>query len=290
MAVSKQTGLKTIQPYVKVAGDFKKKDLVTAYYCNLYAMESGMRAKDDPSVKSFLMGLINSLEEQKKALELDRNAKEIMSSPIVAITHIEDQARNLFNWADAKDRNSEFNKKVVRAFYTSALLFDVAEGVSKDEDIDEESKHQRKYARWKATYIHNCLKNGEIPEPGPVGGLEDSWNDDDGATGVAPSVSPASYQDQTRDLGPGHVSEPPKPVARSRPADPPQPAPSTYQEPAASYDTPTSPGADLNPMVFNQAQKLSKYATSAIMCQDVPTALLYLEKCMNLLKTGKEDP
>lgn len=26
----------------------------------------------------------------------------------------------------------------------------------------------RKYARWKATYIHNCLKNGETPQAGPL--------------------------------------------------------------------------------------------------------------------------
>lgn len=31
----------------------------------------------------------------------------------------------------------------------------------------------RKYARWKATYIHNCLKNGETPQPGPIGMGED---------------------------------------------------------------------------------------------------------------------
>lgn len=34
-------------------------------------------------------------------------------------------------------------------------------------------KH-RKYARWKATYIHNCLKNGETPQAGPVGIEEDN--------------------------------------------------------------------------------------------------------------------
>lgn len=34
-------------------------------------------------------------------------------------------------------------------------------------------KH-RKYARWKATYIHNCLKNGETPQAGPVGIDEDN--------------------------------------------------------------------------------------------------------------------
>lgn len=27
----------------------------------------------------------------------------------------------------------------------------------------------RKYAKWKAAYIHNCLKNGETPQPGPIG-------------------------------------------------------------------------------------------------------------------------
>jgi hypothetical protein len=26
----------------------------------------------------------------------------------------------------------------------------------------------RKYAKWKAAYIHNCLKNGEIPVSGPM--------------------------------------------------------------------------------------------------------------------------
>lgn len=31
----------------------------------------------------------------------------------------------------------------------------------------------RKYARWKATYIHNCLKNGETPQAGPIGMDED---------------------------------------------------------------------------------------------------------------------
>jgi hypothetical protein len=35
----------------------------------------------------------------------------------------------------------------------------------------------RKYAKWKAAYIHNCLKNGETPVSGPLadedmGGLD----------------------------------------------------------------------------------------------------------------------
>lgn len=31
----------------------------------------------------------------------------------------------------------------------------------------------KKYAKWKAAYIHKCLKTGETPVPGPIGGDEE---------------------------------------------------------------------------------------------------------------------
>lgn len=34
-------------------------------------------------------------------------------------------------------------------------------------DVSEEIVNTQKYAKWKATYIHNCMKNGETPIPGP---------------------------------------------------------------------------------------------------------------------------
>lgn len=34
-------------------------------------------------------------------------------------------------------------------------------------DVSEEIINTQKYAKWKATYIHTCLKNGETPIPGP---------------------------------------------------------------------------------------------------------------------------
>ena len=33
--------------------------------------------------------------------------------------------------------------------------------------------HHRKYAKWKSTYIHNCLKNGITPVAGPLAMEED---------------------------------------------------------------------------------------------------------------------
>lgn len=34
-------------------------------------------------------------------------------------------------------------------------------------ELSEEISQSRKYAKWKATYINNCLTTGETPIPGP---------------------------------------------------------------------------------------------------------------------------
>ena len=59
-----------------------------------------------------------------------------------------------------------FFRNVVKSFYTAGILFDVCEVFG---ELTDEVASQRKYAKWKATYIHNCLKRGEQPVPGPIG-------------------------------------------------------------------------------------------------------------------------
>ena len=60
-----------------------------------------------------------------------------------------------------------FYRNLVKSFYTAGILFDVCEVFG---ELTEEITSQRKYAKWKATYIHNCLKKGEQPISGPIGG------------------------------------------------------------------------------------------------------------------------
>lgn len=55
-------------------------------------------------------------------------------------------------------------RNTVKTFYTAGLLMDI---LDQFEQVDEEFKEKRKYAKWKAAYIHNCLKNGEVPISGP---------------------------------------------------------------------------------------------------------------------------
>lgn len=51
----------------------------------------------------------------------------------------------------------------MKAFYTAGMIYDVL--LTFGEPSDESQKNS-KYAKWKAAYIHNCLKNGETPMPG----------------------------------------------------------------------------------------------------------------------------
>jgi vacuolar protein sorting-associated protein VTA1 len=47
------------------------------------------------------------------------------------------------------------------------MLFDVMDTFG---EPSENIAQNKKYAKWKASYIHNCLKSGETPIPGPMGG------------------------------------------------------------------------------------------------------------------------
>ena len=100
---------------------------------------------------------------------------ESISNDTVAQAYLENYAHKLFSYADQQDRASNFGKNVVKAFYTSAMLYDI---ITTFGDLSEEAVQCRKYAKWKAAYIHNCLKNGETPQAGPLPGEgEDELNE-----------------------------------------------------------------------------------------------------------------
>lgn len=54
-------------------------------------------------------------------------------------------------------------RNVVKSFYTAGLIYDILLVFG---ELSDEAQKNGKYAKWKAAYIHNCLKNGETPVPG----------------------------------------------------------------------------------------------------------------------------
>ena len=117
--------------------------------------------------------------------------EEAVTSEVVASAHVENYAVKLFLWADKEDRASRFNKNMVKAFYSSGILFDVLT-ICTQSELSPENAHMRKYAKWKAAYIHNCLKNGETPVPGPMEGEDEEF----GAVGGIPESTSASTAEE----------------------------------------------------------------------------------------------
>ena len=274
--------LKSIRPYVKVSMEISQRDPITSYYCNFYALQSGLKTnyKTSPEAKQFLLKLMDYVEQQKEALKNNPDHNETVTSEIAGHAVVEAAAMKLFSWADTQDRSAVFNKSVVKSFYTASILFDVLDVF--EESLSDEAKTHRKYARWKATYIHNCLKNNEVPTPGPVGGLDDDPTLDEEAQPVMAHDSGQSYTPVSasppRNITP-EISAQPKPARRTIP-----PA----QEPTTTYDQPTvGSGSNISAQTMRDAEKLCKFAASALQYEDVSTAIENLEKCLRLLRPAQ---
>merc|ERR1719242_2693235 len=137
----------------------------------------------------------------------------------------------------------------------------------------------RKYAKMKAAYIHNCLKNGETPISGPLTGEDDEAEEGGGGEGQS--------QDQGFAGGFVPAAQPPAPAAP--PARPPPQEVGGFQ-PAAPAPTASTPGgaASLSIDQIGRVQKLCKYAISALDYQDTPTAIENLSKALHMCQTGEE--
>ena len=169
-----------------------------------------------------------------------------------------------------------------------------------------------KYAKWKAVEIDRCLKSGIMPTPGPPGG-EDAGGNGGEAVGPAPAIGFTVTPPHPSDvrLPPGaqpvlpHV-DPSPPIGDMRlppgaqPVLPPGPKPvprprqnlpqdSYPEEPPESFHTPVAAsGVQLGPAEIAKAQKLCKFASSALEYEDVQGAIEYLSQATKLLQTGKD--
>ena len=129
----------------------------------------------------------------------------------------------LFVTADKQDRAANFGKNVVKCFYSAGVLFDVMETFG---ELAPESAHYRKYAKMKAAYIHNCLKNGETPVAGPL--VEEGEQEEQEEENVTmPVPAPRS---NTEFVDPPAAHQPP-PAQYYPPSQPPVYPPPQQQQP-----------------------------------------------------------
>ncbi|XP_064412096.1 vacuolar protein sorting-associated protein VTA1 homolog isoform X2 [Latimeria chalumnae] len=264
----------------------------------LYAIQTGMKLDSkSPECRKFLSKLMDQLETMKKQL----SDNDSITQEVVGNAHVENYALKMFLYADNEDRAGRFHKNMIKSFYTASLLIDVLAVFG---ELSEENIQHRKYARWKATHIHNCLKNGETPQSGPIG-MEELCEEEgeEGASASFPSQPPSSRYDPGTMSTTDYIGTQIPPGAHApanTPAEVPhntgmssnttiQPAPQSIPTVDSSlYNANPQGEVRLTPEDFTRAQKYCKYAGSALQYEDVNTAVQNLQKALKLLTTGRE--
>ncbi|XP_060518743.1 vacuolar protein sorting-associated protein VTA1 homolog [Cylas formicarius] len=156
------TEIKPVAHLMKLAEEHESRNIVVAYWARMAACRMALEmtpGKRSPQTTALINEILNWLEQVKVA----NKDNDGIRSETAAQAIIEDYTLNLFNYADQQDRAEIYNKNTVKSFYTAGILFDVLQQFGPSDDLSE----KRKYAKWKAAYIHNCLKCGEAPIPGP---------------------------------------------------------------------------------------------------------------------------
>ncbi|KAI4480035.1 hypothetical protein M0804_010396 [Polistes exclamans] len=276
--------LKNIQQYLKVATTHDQRDCVVSYWCRLYALQTGLKLSTKTSEEtSFLLKLMNWLETTKKEL----HDNEAITNDVCAQAHLENWALKLFLYADQNDRASNFGKSIIQSFYTAGLLYDVLMVFG---ELTDEAAQNRKYAKWKATYLHNCIKNGETPVPGPLQDEdgEDNLNEFSNKDNSNSSNNLPDNEDNTSNLdasSPTNVNifNPTPAISENEGNEK-----SKSNIPDFKSTIKVDGGIDLSTEQITKAQKYIKWAGSALNYDDVPTSVLNLQKAVHLLTTGQD--
>lgn len=154
--------IKPVAHLMKVAEEHDARNIVVAYWARMAACRLALKmipGKKSPETTALLGEILNWLEKTKQ----ENKDNDGIKSETAGQAIVEEYALRLFEYAEQQDAAEIFNKNTVKAFYTAGMLFDVLEQFGLSEDLHQ----KQKYAKWKAAYIHNCLKCGEKPQPGP---------------------------------------------------------------------------------------------------------------------------
>ncbi|KAA3674517.1 vacuolar protein sorting-associated protein VTA1 [Paragonimus westermani] len=192
----------------------------------------------------------------KKGFDLDSSSPEAKAHLNKLMTRLEEMKAQ--------------NRSTVQSFLTAGVLLDVATTLGQPTD---ELEKARKYAKWKAIYITNCQKSGEVPIPGPAAGSDDT---DISSMTMPPSSVPSYPSARAQPIAPNEPTHshlpttiPTQPILSNKVEDLGRDG-ATDEIPAATYTA---------------VEKNLKYALSALQHQDKKTVIENLQKAMHALTT-----
>lgn len=145
---------------MKLAEDHDVRNILVSYYARMSAIQVAMKiipGAKPPEVSKYLMGIMDWLETTKR----EHKELEGIANDTVAQALIEDYTLKIYNVAYQCDCNGKFTKNVVKAYYTAGLLCEVLQQFG---PLSEEIEEKGKISKYRATYIHNMLKQGLPPQ------------------------------------------------------------------------------------------------------------------------------
>ncbi|RKP17139.1 DUF605-domain-containing protein [Rozella allomycis CSF55] len=235
----------------------------------MYALQLCQNAREswikNQLATATVMQILGDLENEKIALENN----EIFKNDEATRAYIENFALKVFKLADDDDRAGNGSKKTV-LMYKSAITF--IEILNIFGEIPEDFNVKVKHAKWRMVEIAKAMKEGREPRPVEL---------------QSPSMSTPNDQtlnnsnEQTYITSPvGSQVSPTIPTSINvhqsiRTSDFDEPLPEDYY---------TFIETKIDDRITNEAQKLAKYAVSALMFDDIPTAIKNLEDAIKILK------
>ena len=200
---------------------------VVAYYCRQFAVQLGISLSKSAQATECLSEILTALEDEKEALSVF----SMDESRLICRNF----AMEVFDKADAQDRDGNAGKVTAKTFYAAAVFLEILQHFDNkaDSNVDdeiaallEEENKKRIYSKWKATEILKAIKEGRKIEPG--GYQSKSQNDDlDQNTDPEPPPLPSGSNDNDGVHGEGvetSLDGPPQ-MTLSPPPIPPPPLP-----------------------------------------------------------------
>jgi len=296
MSLSKRVppSLKSQQHMWAISFDFEKRAPLTCYYIRLFVLQESMKIdKSTPEAKKFIISVMDNLEIVKKDLQ-------DVTEP-AGLRDIMTQACKLLAAAEKMDHAQSYSKNIVKCYFSAALLF---ESLNVFENYDNSQVDKARFAKWRSTYIHQCLSKGEQPSPPEKDDGDDELESElekelaeldglNGNLGGDLSVQRPTQQNLSPQLP--SVRAPQRPVEpKPQNFNPPQ---QNFNQPQQHFNPPQqnfsqpqqSSYPKLDKTQIERFKKLLKFSTSALETySDSPGAMEQLEKAMNLLRTGQE--
>ena len=136
--------VKALAPFLQRADEMSRADPKVAYYCRMYAVEEGMKAKERSAELNALMGeLLKQLESTKAGAALAETREEDE-------LYLENFAMKLFAKADKADRANKRDAKTAKMFYVSGVFIEI---LNQFGPLNEDMGEKQRYAAWRGAEL-----------------------------------------------------------------------------------------------------------------------------------------